>query len=123
MLSAWKNWRDGTVGNVVDPLLRSSSGSISEMVLCIHMGLLCVQENTGDTPMMASVVLMLSSSSMTLAVPTEPAFYFSSGYGSHDSRLQEYSSRTAENSHSSRQVNKSDHSSQNEASISDLYPR
>ncbi|KAL8468868.1 hypothetical protein ACS0TY_031904 [Phlomoides rotata] len=120
---AWKNWRDGTVENVVDPLLRTSSGLISEMVRCIQMGLLCVQENAGDRPTMASVVLMLNSSSMTLAVPSEPAFYFSSGYGSHDSRLQEHSSTTAENSHSPRQANKSNHSSRNEASISDLYPR
>ncbi|KAL8461338.1 hypothetical protein ACS0TY_032716 [Phlomoides rotata] len=72
---------------------------------------------------MASVVLMLSIFSMTLVVPSEPAFYFPSDYGSHDSRLHEYSSRNAESSHSSGQADKSDHSSKNEASISDLYPR
>ncbi|KAH6831355.1 cysteine-rich RLK protein 29 [Perilla frutescens var. hirtella] len=85
---AWKNWREGTAANVMDPLLRSGSGSMSEMVRCIHIGLLCVQENATERPTMASVVIMLSSSSISLAVPSEPAFYLQSGYTSQTSRLQ-----------------------------------
>ncbi|KAL8461342.1 hypothetical protein ACS0TY_032719 [Phlomoides rotata] len=124
---AWKNWRDGTIGNVVDPLLKSNSGSMSEMVRCIHIGLLCVQENAGDRPTMASVVLMLSSFSMTLAVPSAPAFNFPNGNDSDASRFHDYNSRNArapEFDHSSGQADhQSDHSSQNEVSISELYPR
>ncbi|XP_059436939.1 cysteine-rich receptor-like protein kinase 44 [Corylus avellana] len=69
---AWKNWREGTVSNLVDPTL--SSSSTAEIMKCIHIGLLCVQENVAKRPTIASVVLMLSSYSLTLSVPTKPAF-------------------------------------------------
>ncbi|EXC56452.1 hypothetical protein L484_000344 [Morus notabilis] len=42
---------------------------------CIHIGLLCVQENVEQRPTMNSVVLMLTSHSMTLPVPSRPAFF------------------------------------------------
>jgi hypothetical protein len=71
-LQAWKNWREGTVSNLVDPTL--SSSSTAEIMKCIHIGLLCVQENVAERPTITSVVLMLSSYSITLSVPTKPAF-------------------------------------------------
>uniref|UniRef100_A0A6N2L022 non-specific serine/threonine protein kinase n=1 Tax=Salix viminalis TaxID=40686 RepID=A0A6N2L022_SALVM len=48
------------------------------MMRCIHIGLLCVQENVADRPTMASVVLMLSNSSCTLHRPSQPAYFFGS---------------------------------------------
>ena len=76
MSQAWKSWQEGRVEKVVDPILRGSgSGLTNEMLRCIHIGLLCVQENAADRPTMASVVLMLSSFSMTLNIPSAPAFY------------------------------------------------
>ncbi|KAK6124047.1 hypothetical protein DH2020_042210 [Rehmannia glutinosa] len=122
---AWKNWRDRTTANMVDPFLRSSSGFMSDMVRCIHIGLLCVQENAADRPKMASVILMLNSFSLTLAVPIEPAFYLPSDYGSDTSHLQEHNSREPEYNNSSKSniLAQSDHSSRNDASITDLYPR
>ncbi|KAL5841887.1 hypothetical protein ACOSQ3_012490 [Xanthoceras sorbifolium] len=73
---AWKNWREGTTMNLIDPTL--SNGSRTEMMRCIHIGLLCVQENVVNRPTMASVVLMLNSFSLTLPVPSEPAFFMHS---------------------------------------------
>ncbi|GLT64226.1 hypothetical protein SLA2020_367320 [Shorea laevis] len=70
---AWKNWRERTPSNLVDPTLRASA--TTEILRCIHIGLLCVQENVADRPTMASVVLMLSSYSITLSVPTKPTFF------------------------------------------------
>ncbi|XP_042945397.1 cysteine-rich receptor-like protein kinase 26 [Carya illinoinensis] len=70
---AWRNWREGTALNIVDSTM--SSGSTSEMMRCIHIGLLCVQENVADRPTMASIVLMLNSYSITLPVPSQPAFF------------------------------------------------
>ncbi|KAL0353219.1 UNVERIFIED_CONTAM: Cysteine-rich receptor-like protein kinase [Sesamum angustifolium] len=115
---AWTNWREGTAANVVDPFLRSGSGSMQEMLRCLHIGLLCVQGNASDRPTMASVVLMLSSFSLTLGVPSEPAFYAPSSYDSDVSLLQENNSRNYE--HNSTQ---SDRSSKNDASISEFHPR
>ncbi|BBH05689.1 cysteine-rich RECEPTOR-like protein kinase 6 [Prunus dulcis] len=70
---AWKSWREGTASNLIDPTLRT--GSRSEIMRCIHIGLLCVQENVADRPTMASVIVMLNSYSLSLPVPSQPAFF------------------------------------------------
>ncbi|CAO2823718.1 unnamed protein product [Amaranthus hypochondriacus] len=70
---AWKKWTDGDAWSVVDPAL--SAASRAEIERCIHIGLLCVQNNMSDRPTMSSVSLMLSSFSMTLEVPAQPAYF------------------------------------------------
>ena len=50
------------------------SGSTSEIVKCIHIGLLCVEENPQDRPTMSTVIVMLGSESITLPEPKHPAF-------------------------------------------------
>ncbi|KAH6831317.1 hypothetical protein C2S53_010970 [Perilla frutescens var. hirtella] len=78
---AWRSWREGTSANIIDPFLKANGGgSQQDMVRCIHIALLCVQENPDDRPTMASVVVMLNSFSLTLPQPTEPGFYMSSGF-------------------------------------------
>ncbi|KAG5622831.1 hypothetical protein H5410_008049 [Solanum commersonii] len=72
---AWRNWREGTTINLIDPILTGSSGLVPDTMRCIHIALLCVQENIGDRPTMAAVVLMLSSLSLSLPVPSGPAYY------------------------------------------------
>ena len=48
------------------------------MMRCIHIGLLCVQENLADRPNMAQVMLMLNNHSQSLPIPLQPAFFISS---------------------------------------------
>ncbi|XP_027364918.1 putative receptor-like protein kinase At4g00960 isoform X1 [Abrus precatorius] len=103
---AWRNWRGGTATNIIDPSL--NNGSQNEMMRCIHIGLLCVQENVADRPTMATIALMLNSHSLSLPVPSEPAFFMD---------RDEYSSRPSES------PIKSDKESVNEVSITELYPR
>lgn len=57
----------------VDPAIRDSLSS-NEVLTCIHLGLLCVQESTDERPTMATVVLTLDSNSVTLPIPQQPAF-------------------------------------------------
>lgn len=45
-----------------------------EILRCIHIGLLCVQERPDDRPDMSAVVLMLNGEK-PLPRPKEPAFY------------------------------------------------
>ena len=73
ILQAWKNWREGTASHIIDPTLRHSS--ITEIMRCIHIGLLCVQESVTDRPTMAMIALMLNSYSITLPIPSQPAFF------------------------------------------------
>lgn len=69
---AWKSWREGTAFNIVDLALRTAPRD--EIIRCIHIGLLCGQYNVADRPTMASIVLMLSSSSVPLPEPSECAY-------------------------------------------------
>ncbi|KAL4369074.1 hypothetical protein GQ457_05G030140 [Hibiscus cannabinus] len=116
----WKNWREGTTVNLIDPALRVSSKS--EITRCLHIGLLCVQENVADRPTMASVVIMLSSNSLTLPMPSEPAFFMHSSIRSDLSHTSSgYSSRVnIPTNHSSNGVFPLE---KNEASFSEPYPR
>ncbi|XP_019162741.1 PREDICTED: putative receptor-like protein kinase At4g00960 [Ipomoea nil] len=92
---AWAQWREGTTLNLVDPILRgNSSGSVQEMMKCIHMALLCVQENVGDRPTMSTVVLMLTGSSLSLPLPSAPPFFMHSSIASQVSpQVREQNSR------------------------------
>ncbi|KAK9031361.1 hypothetical protein V6N11_032744 [Hibiscus sabdariffa] len=71
---AWKQWSSGEGMQLIDQLLVPSC-VVSEVLKCIHIGLLCVQEDPADRPTMSSVIFMLASDdSITLASPTKPAF-------------------------------------------------
>ena len=62
--------------NLVDPRMRGASNH--EIIRCVHIGLLCVQEKAVDRPTMGSVVLMLSSYSLSLPRPSRPAYFVQS---------------------------------------------
>ncbi|KAF3774874.1 Cysteine-rich receptor-like protein kinase 25 [Nymphaea thermarum] len=70
---AWRLWRENRATELLDESLTHSSDG-SEVARCIHIGLLCVQEDPTRRPTMSSIVLMLSSSSLTLRAPSAPAF-------------------------------------------------
>ncbi|CAA7040628.1 unnamed protein product [Microthlaspi erraticum] len=72
---AWKSWREGKVLNIVDQSLINTGGLSNEIMKCIHIGLLCVQEKADSRPTMASVVVMFNASSFTLPRPSQPGFY------------------------------------------------
>ncbi|KAL2324324.1 hypothetical protein Fmac_023382 [Flemingia macrophylla] len=116
---AWRNWKEGTAINIVDPSLNNNSRN--EMMRCIHIGLLCVQETSSDRPTMATIMLMLNSYSLSLPIPVEPAFYMNSRTRSlPDMQSWEYNSRETG---PSEPIIKAAQESENEASITELYPR
>jgi len=77
-LQAWRQWRNQTPLEMLDPILKDMI-SHSEVIKCIQLGLLCVQENPEDRPTMAQVVSYLSSLSVELPLPQEPAFSMDRG--------------------------------------------
>ncbi|KAL4628571.1 hypothetical protein ACB092_05G249000 [Castanea dentata] len=115
---AWKNWREGTASHIIDPTLRHRS--TIEIMKCIHIGLLCVQENVTDRPTMALIVLMLYSYSITLPMPSQPAFFMHSNIESNMSSNREHDLEVTRSNHSKGHYVQ--HST-NEASITELYPR
>ncbi|RZB43815.1 Cysteine-rich receptor-like protein kinase 29 [Glycine soja] len=104
---AWRSWKEQTAINIVDPSLNNNSRN--EMMRCIHIGLLCVQENLADRPTMATIMLMLDSYSLSLPIPAKPAFYMNS--------------RTRSLPGSSESIIKSAQESENEVSVTELYAR
>lgn len=57
----------------MDSLLEKSSVA-TEVLKCIHIGLLCVQEDPVDRPTMSSVVVMLAGDNLKIPIPSKPAF-------------------------------------------------
>ncbi|XP_057988399.1 receptor-like serine/threonine-protein kinase SD1-8 isoform X2 [Hevea brasiliensis] len=70
---AWELWKEGKAEELIDPSVKDTCRP-KEAVKCIHVGLLCVQEDPIERPTMSLVVLMLSSDTQTLPSPKEPAF-------------------------------------------------
>lgn len=68
---AWRLWNEGKELDFVDPMLLESCDA-SEIVRCVHIGLLCVQENPEHRPTMSNVVVLLGSESMVLPQPRQP---------------------------------------------------
>ncbi|XP_070036366.1 G-type lectin S-receptor-like serine/threonine-protein kinase At4g27290 [Nicotiana tomentosiformis] len=71
---AWLLWNEGKALELMDTCLKESVVE-SQMLRCIHAGLLCVQKLTADRPTMASVVFMLSNEKVGLPQPKEPGFF------------------------------------------------
>ncbi|KAL4366889.1 hypothetical protein GQ457_05G030230 [Hibiscus cannabinus] len=111
----WKHWNNGTPLELLDPSL-GSCYSRNEVIQCIHIGLLCVQEDPTLRPSMAAIVLMLNSFSVTLQAPQRPATFLvpSSNLNSLGNELV---------SDSSSPTPRKSVPSVNEASISDMAPR
>lgn len=72
-MQIWNHWRNGTPTEVLDPTMMGSC-SRNEVLRCIQIGLLCVQDDPADRTTMSTVVLMLSSYSVSLSAPQKPAF-------------------------------------------------
>ncbi|XP_019093539.1 PREDICTED: receptor-like serine/threonine-protein kinase SD1-8 [Camelina sativa] len=69
----WSNWSEGKGLEIVDPAITSSSEFRPDQVLrCIQIGLLCVQQLAQDRPTMWLVVLMLESETVDIDMPKSP---------------------------------------------------
>ncbi|KAL3740580.1 hypothetical protein ACJRO7_021800 [Eucalyptus globulus] len=110
----WNKWRDGTPLKVLD-LAIVDSYSRDEVLRCLHIGLLCIQEDPATRPTMATVVLMLSSNYFNLPLPQHPAFFVRSRSGGLSIPMKELGS----NQSTSRTMP----SSTNDMSVTELYPR
>ncbi|KAF5195424.1 Cysteine-rich receptor-like protein kinase [Thalictrum thalictroides] len=72
VLQVWQKWNENKVMEIMDPTLAESYNS-QQLMRCIHIGLLCVQDHALDRPTMSAVVSMLGSEG-TLSLPMQPAF-------------------------------------------------
>ncbi|XP_020224184.1 G-type lectin S-receptor-like serine/threonine-protein kinase At1g11330 [Cajanus cajan] len=69
----WMRWMENNILSIIDPRIYDPSLH-KDILRCIHIGLLCVQEFVAERPTMATVISMLQSEIMNLPPPTKPAF-------------------------------------------------
>ncbi|KAL2495225.1 cysteine-rich RLK (RECEPTOR-like protein kinase) 16 [Forsythia ovata] len=72
--------------------------SASEVLRCIHVGLLCVQQRPEDRPTMSNVLLMLDIQHQVVSQPKQPGFY------SERSLVEATSSSTTNKPHTSNEL-------------------
>nr|POE83083.1 g-type lectin s-receptor-like serine/threonine-protein kinase [Quercus suber] len=70
---AWILWNEGRPLDLIDECLGETC-TLSEVLRCIHLSLLCVQQRPEDRPSMSSVVVGLGSES-ALPQPKKPGFF------------------------------------------------
>ncbi|KAF8030034.1 hypothetical protein BT93_E2454 [Corymbia citriodora subsp. variegata] len=76
----WQLWSEGKALDLMDEAIAVSFPL--EVIRCIHVGLLCVQDHAMDRPNMMNVVLMLSGES-DLPQPRQPIFTFQTEMPNH----------------------------------------
>ncbi|XP_049936324.1 cysteine-rich receptor-like protein kinase 25 [Nymphaea colorata] len=69
---AWRVWRENRAMQNVDEILEGAFDK-NEILRCIHIGLLCVQEDASSRPKMSAVVAMLENGSLILPAISPPA--------------------------------------------------
>jgi serine/threonine protein kinase len=72
LFQVWDLWREEKALDIVDPMLEQACPP-HEVLRCVQIGLLCVQEFPDDRPAMLEVVFMLGNE-ITLPSPKKPAF-------------------------------------------------
>lgn len=79
LLQAWKLWSEADPMEIIDEQKKMKGPfSADELVKCIQVGLLCVQQRIEDWPTMSSVLTMLSNESIKVPQPEEVCFATSS---------------------------------------------
>jgi hypothetical protein len=66
-------WKMNNIVAVTDPIIREPCFEM-EILRCIHVGLLCVQDFAKDRPTVSVVISMLKSETIDLPLPNQPAF-------------------------------------------------
>ena len=95
----------------MDPLFQDNYET-NEITRCIHIALLCVQEEAEDRPTLSEIVQMLTTSLIDLAVPQPPGIFFG--------RRHEEVGRSGDSGPS---MHISAHCSVDDASITSVAPR
>ena len=73
-VQAWLLWNEGKTLELMDVCLDSSNME-PQVLRCIQVGLLCVQNLPADRPSMSSIVFMLDNEEAILPRPKQPGFY------------------------------------------------
>ncbi|KAK2421213.1 cysteine-rich receptor protein kinase [Trifolium repens] len=109
----WRQWRDKIPLSILDSNIKGTYSEY-EVIKCIHIGLLCVQQFPDARPTMVTIVSYLNNDFIELPTPQEPAFLF------HD---QMGAKGIPQDSSSSQSINSCTPLTTNDLSITEFLPR
>ena len=67
-------WHEGRALELIDPEISDSHVRHNVLIMrCIHISLLCIENDAIDPPTMSDVLSMLTNESMPLPLPKKPA--------------------------------------------------
>ncbi|XP_065851518.1 G-type lectin S-receptor-like serine/threonine-protein kinase CES101 isoform X2 [Euphorbia lathyris] len=71
---AWDLWSEGRGLELMDQTMNGSCPQ-NEVLRCIHIGLLCAQDQPADRPHMSDVLSMLTNQTSNIPKPKKPAYF------------------------------------------------
>ncbi|KAK9706611.1 hypothetical protein RND81_07G138800 [Saponaria officinalis] len=71
---AWKKWNEDDIASLIDSSITNSAIEADEILRCIQVALLCVQELPEDRPNISTIISMIDGEASTLPRPTQPGF-------------------------------------------------
>ncbi|KAG2712333.1 hypothetical protein I3760_04G119800 [Carya illinoinensis] len=75
---AWRLWAENKVLDLMDQNLHESC-DVDQLVKCVNIAFLCVQEDPSDRPTISNIVTMLDSETAIVPTPKQPAFILTRG--------------------------------------------
>ncbi|XP_078157048.1 receptor-like serine/threonine-protein kinase SD1-8 isoform X3 [Carex rostrata] len=72
---SWTLWKDGKALELLDSSISGSSNGNLQIIRCIQVGLLCVQDRPEDRPHMSEAILMLNSPNAHIPQPKQPGYF------------------------------------------------
>jgi hypothetical protein len=79
-------WYEGRASDLIDPMIKDTC-SIPEVLRCVHVALLCVQDLANDRPEIPMVIKLITSDNPILPAPRQPTFTLQ-GYSSETSAMK-----------------------------------
>ncbi|CAH8385829.1 unnamed protein product [Eruca vesicaria subsp. sativa] len=107
----WKLWVENSPLELVDEAMRGTFQT-NEVIRCIHIALLCVQDDSSERPSMDNILVMMNSFTVTLPIPKRSALLLRT---MRDSRDQQPEASTSDQSLTSK--------SADDSSVTIVYPR
>ncbi|XP_040382251.1 cysteine-rich receptor-like protein kinase 10 [Oryza brachyantha] len=89
----WRHWEERTTAKMIDHSLGRNYPE-AEVLKCINIGLLCVQQNPVDRPTMADVMVLLNSdTTCSLLAPAPRPTYLVDGISGYSQTITQWSGR------------------------------
>ena len=110
-LQVWKLWVENSPLELVDEAMRGSFQT-NEVMRCIHIALLCVQDDSSERPSMDNILVMMNSFTVTLPIPKRSGLLLRT---MRHSRVQRSGASPSDQSLTSKSVD--------DSSITTVYPR